>query len=449
LDPFAARIWGIIPAEMHILDNNEEYRFAGFPLIVEFLSGFFWFITGHLQTVNLVGFFSLILYCFFLKAYWQIPFYLSAIAFLAIPLVQIHATSAYVDLPGTVCFSILIMMTYLLYVKKGREVDNLRNWLIIFFSAAAAANIKFQLVTLVFIVLFFILLRIIWFRWQAMQADQKTYKWLLTFIPAIFLATLLIFATPIKNIALYDNPFYPVKIEIAGKVLNHKLGFYQHAANSVKDMSQPQRWLYSILEINAPQWTIDQWSPNPNKSRLGGFFGVYVVFQVLLLGYLFWQNRCRETAIALILFVVMSGVTAINPQSHELRYYLYWMVSLVSLNLSLVTGANKLPKKLKLLNTRNLGLVSLIFLAVVVNKTNFTYIKPNFYTLDKHLQIVNPDILRQIKPGEKVCLINKSKQYRNTTLYPAKFHPKLGYSYSIKSALKPSECGNLRQINVY
>jgi hypothetical protein len=66
----------------------------------------------------------------------------------------------------------------------------LRNWLIIFFTAAAAANIKFQLVPLVFIVLFFILLRIIWFRWQAMQAGKKTYKWLLTFMPTILLANI-------------------------------------------------------------------------------------------------------------------------------------------------------------------------------------------------------------------------------------------------------------------
>ena len=170
------------------------------------------------------------------------------------------------------------MLTYLLYIKQGREVTSRRNLLLIFLSAFAAANIKFQLVPLVFLLLCFVLLRLIWLRCQQIQTRKKVYRWLLTFIPTIFLASLLIFATPLKNIVLYGNPFYPIRIEIAGQVLNHQLGFYQHAANSIKELPQGQRWLYSILEINSPQWSIDQWSPNPNKSRLGGFFWLVCYF---------------------------------------------------------------------------------------------------------------------------------------------------------------------------
>ncbi|MDJ0634752.1 MAG: hypothetical protein QNJ34_16300 [Xenococcaceae cyanobacterium MO_188.B29] len=448
--PFAARIWGIIPAELHTFYDTEEYRFVGFPLLVEFLQGFFWFITQHLQAGNLVCFFSLILYCYFLKAYFKVSIYYSAIALLAIPLVQIHTTSFYVDLPGNLCLSTLIMLTYLLYIKQGIEVYNRRNLLLIFFSAVAAANIKFQLVPLVFLLLCFVVARIIWLRCQQIQTRTKLYRWLLTFIPTIFFASLLIFATPIKNVALYGNPFYPIRIEIAGQVLNHQLGFYQHAADSIKDAPQAQRWLYSILEINSPQWSIDQWSPNPNKSRLGGFFGGYVLFNLILLGYLFIRHRCHQTSTAIILLAVMSTITAFAPQSHELRYYLYWMITLVSLNLYLVTYLEKSSsQRTQLLNPLNLGFICLVFLAVVITKTNFVYIKPNFYTLDKHLQyVVNPKILKQIQPGEKVCLINKSKQYRKTNGYPVYFHPQLNYSYSIKSALDSSECRGLRQINV-
>ncbi|MBE9167813.1 hypothetical protein IQ238_09875 [Pleurocapsales cyanobacterium LEGE 06147] len=464
--PFAARLWGIIPRELHIFYDAEEARFAGFPVLVEFLQGFFWFITGRVQAGNLVDYLSLGLYCFFLKAYFQVPLYLSAIAFLAVPLVQVHVTSSYVDLPGGVCLSILIMMTYLLYIKKGEDVYNKRNLFLIFLAAAGAANIKFQLVPLVVFVLFFALFRIIWLRWQKMQAGEKPYKWLLTFIPLVFLTSLLIFATPIKNVVIYGNPFYPIKIEVAGAVLNHQLGFYQHAADSIKDVPQVQRWLYSILEINAPRWSIDQWSPDPTKSRLGGFFGAYVVFHLLLLGYLFWRNRSRETTVAIALLAVISIVTAIAPQSHELRYYLYWMILLVSLNLYLVTRLERsssrdaaiprsaspearLPQKSPRLNSRNLGLVCLVFLSIVIVKTNFVYVTPNFYTLDKHLKtFVNFNLLRnQIQPGDaRVCLVNRSKQYRKTFLYSSYFHPQLGYSYSIKSALDPSECREITKV---
>ena len=180
------------------------------------------------------------------------------------------------------------------------------------------------------------------------------------------------------------------------------------------------------------------------------FFGWYVIFNLVLLGYLFVRYRGRLTSTAIIVVAIMSTITAFAPQSHELRYYLYWMISLVSLNLYMVTAIEKLsPRKRQLLNTRNLGLICLIFLSVVIAKTNFVYIKPNFYTLEKHLRyVVNPNILKKIKPGEKVCLINKSKQYRKTNGYPVYFHPQLDYSYSIKSALDASECRGLRQINV-
>src|SRR4051794_25273954 len=36
-------------------------------------------------------------------------------------------------------------------------------------------------------------------------------------------------------------------------------------------------------------------------------------------------------------FAVLTAVTAALPQSHELRYYLYWMIVLVSLNLILAS----------------------------------------------------------------------------------------------------------------
>ena len=146
----------------------------------------------------------------------------------------------------------------------------------------------------------------------------------------------------------------------------------------------------------------------------------------------------------------MSGITACAPQSHELRYYLYWMLALVSLNLYLVTGAEQLSlSQRQLLTQQKLGLVCLVFLVVVIRQTNGVYIKPNGYSLEKHLRyMVDPQILRQIQPGEKVCLINKSNQYRKTNGYPVYFHPQLGYSYGIKSALDASECRGLRSINV-
>ena len=391
---------------------------------------------GHVQAANLVCFLSLILYFCFLKVYFKIPLYLSAIALLAIPLVQTHATTCYVDLPGNLALSALIMMTYWLYTQKNY---NKRDLLIIFIAAASAANIKPQLVPLVFLVLSFTAFRIVWLSLKHSQAG-KTSKWLWMFLP-VGLATLLIFATPIKNVIFHGNPFYPVRIEVAGKVLNHAVGLYSAAPEALENASRPQRWLYSVLEINAPGWSVDQWNGNnPNlMNRMGGFFGAYMVFNVLLLGYLLVRDR-RQAFAAVAVMAIVSAVAANFPQSHELRYFMYWAISLVSINLFLVCR----DKPGRIVNPKTLGIVCVFALAVVITRTQGVYVTPSFMTLEKHVQnVVNPEVLAQIKPSEKVCLVGRQPY---TFLYASEFHPQLIYSYSVKAAGDASNCGAYRPI---
>lgn len=452
--PFAARIFGIVPLEEFI---TERPRFDGFTLFGEFLQGFFWWITGRVQAANLVGFFSIFLYCWFLKVYWKIPVYYSAIALLAIPLVQTHATSCYVDLPANIFLSILIMMTYFIYLKEDREADNLSNLLIIILAAAAAANTKPQLIPLVFLVLCFAGCRLLWLRWQEIKLEKNSTSKLLGFFITLCLASILIFATPIKNIALYGNPFYPVRIEIAGKVLNHKLGLYNHAPEHLEKASKAQRWAYSVLEINSADWSVDQWSEDENSNRMGGFFGAYVVFHLILLGYIFWRDRQqRDTKIAGILFIIMSLVAAFTPQSHELRYYMYWMIILVSLNLYLVTSKGRIAEQKNIQHFKikvffkpyYLGLACLLALAVVTTKTQFFYIKPSFYSLKEHIhKHIDYGVIAAIQPGDEICLIGK---YPHTFLYAPVFHSYLNYNYSIKKAGNPSECeGRTKILGLY
>ena len=451
--PFAARIWGIVPLEQFI---TEVARFDGFTLFGEFLQGLFWLITGHVQAANLVGFLSIVLYCWFLKSCWQIPIYYSAIALLAIPLVQTHATSCYVDLPANIFLSILILMTYLIYLKQGREADNWHNLLIIILSAAAAANTKPQLNPLVFVVLCFAGCRLLWLRWQKIKAEKSPPSKLITFFLTLCLSSLLIFATPIKNIVFYGNPFYPVRIEIAGKVLNHKLGLYNHAPEHLEKASKAQRWAYSVLEINSADWSIDQWSRDENRNRMGGFFGAYVIFHLLLLGYIFWRDRQqRDIKIAGILFVIMSVIAAFTPQSHELRYYMYWMIVLVSLNLYLVTSKERFSfhkdtesfQKRKFLKPYHLGLACLFALTIVSAKTQFFYVKPSFYGLSQHIHNhIDYGVIAAIQPKDEICLVGK---YPHTFLYTPVFHSYLNYRYSIKKAGNPTECAGRTKILGY
>lgn len=453
--PFAARLGGIIPREMFIGDEKWfEPRFDGFPLLAHFLQGFFWKTTGRIQSTNLVSFLSILGYFFFLKVWFKIPLYLSAIALFSIPLVLTHASTSFVDLLGNVGTSILVMMTYSFY--KNKQLPNIKELLIAFIGAAIAANTKTQLQPLVFFILIFTSVRLCWLYWQ----QKLPTKQILKTISLALLATVIIFATPVKNIVLHANPLYPIKIEVAGIVLNHKL-----SPGAYEGGNRQLNWVQSVLEINAPyNWTADQWSEDFNRSRRGGFFGAYVIFNLLLLIGFFirelFQNkqlpksdRHREAKFAIFTALAMSIVPLNFPQSHELRYFMYWMICLVSLNLYLIS----LPKNKQLLGRwlkpKYTGLLYAVFLTIVLVKIGKFHAKPSFYTLDKYLNFgVKTEFINQIKPGEKVCLLSKhigeDTQVQPTAalkyafLYSSYFHPELDYDYSIQTVFNRENCSD-------
>ena len=457
--PFAARIWHILPQSMFTGDEKWfEPRFDGFPLFAHFLQGFFWRITGRMQATNLVSFFSVVGYLFFLRQQFQVHLYLGAIALFSIPLVLTHASTSFVDLLGNIGTSILVLMTYRFY--KNRELPSRQELLIAFVGAAIAVNTKTQLQPLVLFILVFTSIRLCWLMWE----HKIKLKQLRKIVPLTILASLIIFATPVKNTVLYGNPLYPIKIEIAGITLNHKL-----TPEAYEGGNRQQNWVESVLEINAPfNWTADQWSKDVKRSRRGGFFGAYVIFNLLLL-LLFLvreliqnkslpkSDRSNAAKYAGMTAIAMSLVPINFPQSHELRYFMYWMICLVSLNLYLVS----LPKNSKMLGKwlqpRYMGLLYAVFLTIVIVKTNAFYVKPDFISEDSYIKFgVKQAYLEQIKPDEKVCIIamhmgENVQQASVASLkyafaYSSYFHPEIDYDYSIQTALNPESCGDLRII---
>ncbi|BAZ43270.1 hypothetical protein NIES4102_02700 [Chondrocystis sp. NIES-4102] len=458
--PFAARIWGIIPKEAFLAENLIEHRYDGFPLLANFFQGLLWKLTGRMQAANLVCYFSLIIYFLYLRSYFKIPLYLSVIAIFTIPAVLTHATTSFVDLPGNIGVSVVIMMIYNWF--RQSRLPTPQEVLAAFLGAATAANTKPQLQPLVFIICLVAGARLIWLYLKYTNSHQRRLG--LT-IPLAIIASALIFATPIKNIAVYGNPFYPIKVEIAGIVLNHKL-----TPDTYNQGNRPQKWLQSIFEINTPQWTADQWNQgNPKHlDRAGGFFGAYVIFNLLLLlgltieeqirnRRLSLEKKSRNATCALITALVMSVIPANFPQSHELRYFMFWMIVLVSLNLYIVTAID--TEASRWLQPKYLGVVCLIFLTIVYSKISDFYIKPAFVTIPSFINnnnYVKTELLKQMIPNERVCLIGRHgisnpnavavAQIQNTFYYSSYFHPEINYEYSIKAAVDPRDCGNLKII---
>jgi hypothetical protein len=455
--PFAARIWGIVPVESFTSENIVEYRYQGFPLLTHFFQGLLWKLSGRVQSANLVGYLSLIIYFLTLRSFFQVPLYLSVFAIFAIPAVLTHASTSFVDLPGNIGVAVLMMMIYRFF--RQSQLPRQKELLFAFLGAAMAANTKPQLQPLVFVLFWVAGIRLVWLYFKYTAAGKRRL-WLTVSLAAI--ASMLIFATPIKNVALYGNPFYPIKIQVAGIVLNHKL-----TPDTYSEGNRPQKWLQSILEINTPRWSADQYNGGDEKylDRAGGFFGAYVVFNLLLLIGLTIReqllnrtsadNKCRKAITALIILLLVSLIPANFPQSHELRYFMFWMITLVSLNLSLVSELQN--QGIGWLKVKYLGLVYLLFMAIVWVKIDNAYFYPNFRTIERYLKNnVKAELVEQMIPNQRTCLIARHAIVKpnavpfasiaNAFFYSSYFHPEIKYDYSVQAAIAPEDCGKLTMI---
>ncbi|ATG90255.1 hypothetical protein [Methylomonas koyamae] len=441
--PFAAKLWGIIPGEAYLLDGYWQPRFDGFGLLGEFFQGFFWFISGRPETANLVAYFSLLIYFLFLKKYFKIPLHLSVLGLLAIPLVQIHATVSYVDLPSSIAMAVLIMTTYRSYVSS--EPIKTADLIILFVSAAIAANMRLQFVPIVFVVLCFTGYQL-WIKSAKVYFESGRNSWLLFFLVA--LALLVIFATPIKNLFLHGNPVYPVVVKIAGIELNHRELPPLEPSIPGNDLARPILWLYSLFET-IPKPYFNGWSIGGGQEtvgdQFGGYFGAYVILNILLLLGLSYLNWAKETKLAVIAMVLMSVVVALMPSSPRLRYYMFWMIVLVSLNFYLICNLAFSVAQARFLNSRNAGLISASVLSWVIIVTQGVYVRPYFYSFEeyykKHVDFV---LLKQIQDGDKVCIKIPREHEHWLFLYSSVFQRPL--QYAIKSGSTAEDCNGWKML---
>jgi hypothetical protein len=118
-------------------------------------------------------------------------------------------------------------------------------------------------------------------------------------------------------------------------------------------------------------------------------------------------------------------VTSLLPQSHELRYYMVWMLVLVGLNLAL--------------NAREaegaVGMVAIAALAVVAWSTGGTYLWPSGDRVETLVSSkVDRAVLAGARPGARVCVAREPW----TFLYAPWFHP--GATWTVQEASTPEAC---------
>jgi hypothetical protein len=423
--PFAARLTGIVGPDVFAFSAENQARYDGFPLFAELLQGIAWRITGRPEATSLVSLAGLVSLPLVLRRAFGAPAHLAFLGLFAIPLVHIHTTAAYVDLPANAAATVLILITYRAIVD--RAID-LRALVAAAGLAAATANAKFQLVPVVVVAALAIVVVVI------RQRPRVPAH-----LAVVALAIPLVFATPLKNTLRHGNPVWPIELHVAGHAFPSRERAYDQSPPNLAARSRPVRFLHSVLELdNAPiaskaRWSLDQWAPADDPScRMGGYFGAYVALNLIALAAIALRRRRREHLVAIAVFGVVTAVAALVPQSHELRYYMHWMLLLVCLNVAL--WAREGPGA-----RAALGLAAALALAVVVWSTGGGYLYASGIRFaDFVAKRTERAVVDSARPGERLCLARQPF----TFLYAAPFHGRT--DYGVQEATRLADCNGAR-----
>jgi hypothetical protein len=431
--PFAARLAGILSPDAYTFGADNLARFEGFPLFGELLQGWLWRITGHIQATNLVAVGALLALPVYLWRSFRVPPAIALIAFLAIPLVQVHATSSYVDLPANAWTTMLLLEVHRAFVANEAPTPARLAWSAL--VAGAVVNTKFQLVPIVVaacVALVFLSLRDLR-RWREMPSDARSSLKRRALI--LGLALPIVFATPIKNVVVHGNPVWPIELRVLGHELPYVEKAYGSSPHHLEEAARPVRFLRSVLEWdNRPisshrRWSIDQWTPPDEPGyRMGGFFGAYVVVNLVGLAFAVWRKRSREALVAASVVAGATVIASVVPQSHELRYYLFSMLLLVAMNLVLWAR----EARWAVFST------ALAAFAIVAWSTDGGYLYASGMSFPEFLaKRVDASIIESTRPNERICVAGQPF----TFLYAPIFHP--ARAYRVKEAASDTDCSSV------
>jgi hypothetical protein len=445
--PFAARLGGVLGPDAYVFHRLNQARFEGFPLFAELLQGVLWRLTGRAESVNLVAFAAVPLFAWFLRARFGVPLRLGVIGLLAIPIVHVHASSAYVDLPANAAASAVVLLSIEAWALRGPV--RARAVLLALGTAAIAANTKFQTHPVLVAALAGLGARVVADVRAAPAGPARARSRRLLAVMAC--AMPLVFATPLRNAVVHHNPFYPVELRLLGHVLPGADTPYASSPPWLEHAPRPVRFACSVLEIgirplsSRRRWTVDQWMDDANGRRMGGFFGAYAALLLALFAWRVARERARRPVRAAAAgFALLTAITSVLPQSHELRYYLDWMIVLVALSLWLACdgeGARRRGAAAALLGPQGVGAVAFGALAVVLGVTRGGYAYPSGTSFaDLVREEVDERILSGVRDGERVC----THRAPWAVLWAAPFHG--SRRYTLKEAEEPLDCDGFRPL---
>jgi hypothetical protein len=451
--PFAALRTGILsPSQYHVEPGIDSY-YVSFPVLPDYLQGWLWRLTSHAAATNLVALLALSVLVAFLWRVFRIPLPDSVLSLLAIPVVLIDSTSSYIDLFTNCALTVLLLLVFLALVFPARF--KARHFIGALVAMAVASNSKTPFVVLATAGVMTLVCtmyvnrnRLTHLRWEFRNASRSLR---ITYVASILFLLGLSYYKYLENFKEFGNPVYPVALNVGPIKLP---GFLDSGGTTpvyLRGAPKMAVWALSVIEYNAfdgrvPLWTNGQGDLKLSSSafRMGGYFGEYVLLNVFWL--LFLQFRIRRALgwKPFVFIAVLTVITSLLPASHELRYYSYWMLCLVAINLILIVNGLEGEERFT---------IRLFFLAGAVAALSFcilsdggTYIRRTGAEPDRLVQamgITKALSDMNLHQGEVVCVSGKGQF---AFLYSPIFNPNLASKthYGVLQEERPEGCGNLR-----
>jgi|ERR1019366_361318 hypothetical protein len=457
--PFAALRAGVITQQQYHLSKWISGLYAGMPVLPDYLQGGLWRLTSRAQAANFVSLFALMCVTSFFRLRHKIPFAYILAGFLGIPVILIQSTSACVDLFTNSFATMLLFSIFTAWIDP--EDFSVGDAAIALLCVAVVINSKTQFIVIGTLALFGLALvtyvnrrRLILMRKQLLMGSGWT-RYL--FVLIVFLSVSLAYVVPVRNLIKFHNPFYPVAVSIGhiylpGQFNARGLGdeplYLSHSR-------QWKRWLLSVVEYEAfdgrnPLWTNGQGDVGLNSKalRMGGTFGALALFNIFLFMILQAKVRDRYGMKPSVFLLVIILITAFMPASQEIRYYSYWLMCLIALNLFMIENGLNDPERRTFKQLAAAAIAS--FLLFVLCSTGFRYVRATHHSpevLVKGANIEKQFDDMHLRKGEAICVEGKMPR---TFLYSPNFNPGAAsrFHYRVLEGYQPQDeaedCGTNR-----
>ncbi len=418
--PYAARAAGMCDSRCFVMFGELEERYRGFPMLYHWAFGWLWRLFGTPAAGHALTIAAVMALCVYLRRRFAVPLAWSWLAFLAIPLVQIHLSASYADLFANALLTVGILV--LVSILRTRLPPTTVELAIALTALGLTAGTKLQLIPVAALVWLAIVVAAVRMR---RRIDGRT-PWGYVLVTAL-VGSIAILPQAAANVWHFHNPFYPIAFKIAGMVVPGPETVTQiqqmtSVGTSWKHSPGWLRWVASVLEFDAFRgrpvpWAVDQgWVTQDNPSfRMGGYFVAYVLGLVILL-----MARVRERPLRPLFFVMatVTGICALLPNSHELRYYQFWMLTLVSLVLILAfspsAASPSQPRSL-----RDARVLIAVALASVVSMTGAIYLTTGGSRIGTLVAPTNA-VVDALPADTTLCV---GHLHRDAILYAKPFHP--------------------------